>query len=73
MERRDGKWRFFHPDGSELTAPSPQLGGDPVAALTAAQAELHLTPDSLRPTWDGGPVDLDWAAQTLHHLEALAH
>jgi hypothetical protein len=73
MERHEAKWRFFRPDGSELTAAPPCLGRDPVAALTAKQAELHLTPDSLRPTWDGSPMDLDWAATALRHLEALAH
>jgi hypothetical protein len=73
MERRDGKWRFFRPDGSELTAAPPCLGRDPVAALAAQHADPHLTPDSLRPSWDGSPVDLDWAAKALRHLEALAH
>jgi hypothetical protein len=69
-ERHDGTWRFFRPDGSELTNPPPHLGPTPVEDLRASQAELHLTPDRPRPTWDGSPVDLDWAARSLRRLEA---
>jgi hypothetical protein len=70
MERRDGTWRFFRPDGSELTNPPLHLGPNPVEDLRVSQAGLHLTPETVRPTWDGSPVDLEWAARTLRRFEA---
>ena len=63
----DVGWRFFRPDGRELAPARPQLGA---TDLRAVQAELHLTPDSLLPTWDGTPVDYEWGAQALRHLAA---
>jgi hypothetical protein len=70
MERSNGRWRFFDPAGTELAPPQPLLSPTAVAELEAEQAELRLTPDSLRPTWDGRPVDLDLAAKALRRVEA---
>ena len=64
----DGTLRFIRPDGSELLPQRPQLGTTPVADLCAAQSDLHLTPDALLPTWDGGPIgndDFEWGARAL--------
>ena len=52
--------------------PRPHLGAAPAADLRAAQADLHVTPDSLLPTWDGTPVDYVWGARALRRLEAAA-
>ncbi|MBI5481343.1 MAG: DUF222 domain-containing protein [Deltaproteobacteria bacterium] len=70
MERSNGRWRFFRPDGSELVAGHPRLGATPVADLCGAQTGLHLTPDSLLPAWDGSPIDLEWGGRVLRCFEA---
>jgi len=68
----DGAWRFVRPDGSELHPPRPQLGATPVADLQAAHADLQLTAATLRPAWDGTPVDYDWGARALWERAARA-
>jgi hypothetical protein len=70
MERHYGTWRFFRPDGIELTNPPPRLGPNPVEDLRAAHVDLHVSSNTLRPTWDGRPVDLEWAARSLRRFEA---
>jgi len=72
VRRADGGWQFLRPDGRALdpSPPQPRPGEEPVANLLAAQADLHVTPDSLLPTWDGTPVDYVWGARALRRLEA---
>ena len=68
MERaEDGTVRIYRPDGTLLpdTPPAATAGPDPVASMLAAQAGVGIAPDTGQPTWDGMPVDYDWAASAL--------
>jgi hypothetical protein len=67
-----GAWQFFRPDGSVLDLSPPRVSATAVADLCADQADLHVTPDSLLPTWDGTPVDYAWGARALGQLETAA-
>ena len=69
MESGSGAFRFFRPDGMEVTAAaaSPVLSGDPVAALQAPHRVDGIAIDAWTgfPRWDGRPVDYDHAVFCL--------
>jgi hypothetical protein len=70
MESDDaGGFRFFRPDGREVTATStpPVLAGNPVDALHAQhQADgIAIDAQTAFPRWDGRPVDYDHAVCCL--------
>ncbi len=64
-----GGFRFLRPDGRELlpAPPLPAVIGDPAKALAARwiPPDVTLTPSTGLPTWQGDPVDYDWAVETL--------
>ena len=65
----DGRFRFLRPDGEPLlpAPPVPAVTADPAAALTARWVpdDVTITPSTGRPTWQGEPVDYDWALDLL--------
>jgi hypothetical protein len=64
-----GGFRFFRPDGWEVTASSaaPRLPTDPVDALRAQQRAAGIAIDARTgfPRWDGRPPDYDHAVLCL--------
>jgi hypothetical protein len=70
MERDGaGGFRFFRPDGREVTAavPAPMPSGDPVEALRAGHRLDWIAIDAWTgfPRWDGRPPDYDHAVFCL--------
>jgi hypothetical protein len=65
----NGEARFRRPDGRLLPeAPAlPALPGQPVAALVSRLAGHGVAVDggATLPSWDGGPVDYNWAIDWL--------
>ena len=69
----DGTLTVMRPDGTVLPAQpatparavAPSSAGATAARLCAAQQDLGITAATGRATWDGSPVDYDWAARAL--------
>jgi hypothetical protein len=71
-----GGFRFFRPDGREVTAASlaPALRTNPVDALRAQHCTAGIVIDARTgfPRWDGRPVDYDHAVFCLIGRQASA-
>ena len=75
MERTaSGELRFFRPDGRLLAEapPLPPVPADPLASLTARWMRdgIPFDGETSMPSWDGGPVDLGWAVDSLRQAGA---
>ena len=69
-----GGFRFFRPDGSEVTAVSaaPAVPGDAVVTLREQHRGLAIDARTSFPNWDGRPVDYDHAVFCLVGREEAA-
>ncbi len=71
----DGRFRFWRPDGEELLAspPLPAVTDGWAESLLERwlPAEVSITAEQGRPTWDGTPVDYEWAVMLLGSEERV--
>jgi hypothetical protein len=71
-----GATRFRRPTGLVIEeAPAlPPVAGEAIAALgrRLARKGVHVDAEASLPSWDGGGVDLGWAAQWMRGAEARA-
>jgi hypothetical protein len=67
VELDRGRPRFFRPDGEEMPS-APPLPAVDLAVTADPYCPPGPSPDpySLTPTWDGSPVDYDWAVAAVH-------
>ena len=68
----DGELCFFRPQGWEIPSapPEPDLIQDPLDSLSSLLVEEDVSIDASTgfPTWEGGPLDLNWAVQGYRRL-----
>jgi hypothetical protein len=71
-----GELRFLRPDGRVLVEapPLPPLPAEALASLTARWMRdgIPLDGGASVPSWDGGPVDLGWAVDSLRQAGAAS-
>jgi hypothetical protein len=71
-----GELRFLRPDGRVLVEapPLPPVAADPLASLTARwmREGIPVDREASMPSWDGGPVDLGWAVDSLRQAGAAS-
>ncbi|MGB5398804.1 MAG: DUF222 domain-containing protein, partial [Thermoanaerobaculia bacterium] len=68
----NGELRFLRPQGWEIPSapPEPDLIQDSLDSLSSLLAEEDFSIDASTgfPTWEGGPLDLNWAIQGYRQL-----